>query len=74
MSRKRKEQNSKKANGQKALILGTVELSKNIIICGSYMLLQTTFLKVFKLESVKKRQCRVIVFSMQALAYLGGGE
>ena len=29
------------------------------------MLLQITFLKVFKLDSVKKRQCHIIVFSMQ---------
>ena len=61
MSGKRKQQNRKEANGQKALFFGTIELSKKSFL--GLMLLQISFLKVFKLESVKKRRCRIIVFS-----------
>ena len=52
MSGRRKEQNRKKANGQKAVFFGTVKLSKKIIF-GSYAAADYIF-KSFQIVECKK--------------------
>ena len=52
MSGKRKEQNRKKTNGQKALFFGTIKLSKKIIF-GSYPSANYIF-KSFRIGPCKK--------------------
>ena len=62
MKGKRKEQNRKKANGQKALFFGTIELSKTIMF-GSYAAADNVF------ESFQIAECKKATVSHHCFQY-----